>query len=370
MSQTDFYELRVQKIEEETSDTVTVHFAVPAEESDRFSYHPGQYLTLRFVIDGQDVRRAYSMSSSPLDDTLAVSVKRVQGGLVSNHIADYVKPGTLVDVMPPQGRFLVKTDPARRADYYLFGAGSGITPLMSILRTILEAEPKSSVYLLYGNRDESNIIFKDALDQLGEKYAGQLIVEHTLSQPAREKAGGLSRFFTRGKVSWRGSTGRIDNGKLHEFLDLHPSDAPTASYYICGPGSMIDTVESGLLGRGINKASIHTERFVSANDVKNAVKGEAHNVTGAVITAKINGKETKVTLKDGQTILDGLLEAGQTPPYSCLAGACSTCAAQVNKGGVKMDACYALDDDEVANGMILTCQSHPTTAEVEIDYDI
>lgn len=370
MSQTDFHELSVQKVTKETNDTVTVHFSVPAEDKDRFEYYAGQYLTLRFVIDGQDVRRAYSMSSSPLDDTLAVSVKRVQGGLISNHIADYVKAGTVVDVMPPQGRFLLKTDPARRADYYLFGAGSGITPLMSILRTVLEEEPKSSVYLLFGNRDEKNIIFKDALDELGEKYAGQLVVEHTLSQPVREKAGGLSRFFTRGKVSWVGSTGRIDNSKLHEFLDHHPSDAPTASYYICGPGSMIDTVEAGLLGRGVDKSAVHTERFVSANDVKKDAKGEAKNISGAVVTAKISGKTVSVTLKDGQTILDGLLEAEHTPPYSCLAGACSTCAAQVNKGGVKMDACYALDDDEVAAGMILTCQSHPTTAEVNLDYDI
>ncbi len=369
MNDTDFFTLPVKEIVTETPDTVTVKFSVPAEHADDFKYTAGQYLTLRFVIDGQDVRRAYSMSSSPLDSELAVTVKRVKGGLVSNHIADELAPGSPVSVMPPQGRFVAKTEGGNRHDYYLFGAGSGITPLMSILRTVLEDEPKSSVYLLYGSRDEHSIIFKHQLVELEKRYAGQLTVRHTLSQPVRQKKGGISGFFTRGKVSWSGDKGRIDEGKLYDFLDQNPSTGEQANYYVCGPGSMIDATETVLLGRGVAKENIHTERFVSAHDVKQAPK-PSDALEGATVKAKVGGKEVSVQLKPGQSILDGLLEAKVDPPYSCLAGACSTCAAKVIKGGVKMDVCYALDEDEVAEGMILTCQSHPTTPEVEVDFEL
>ncbi len=368
MSQTDFVSLPVHAIIKETEDTVTVQFAVPPTEQERFTYQAGQYLTLRFVIDGQDVRRAYSMSSSPLDDTLAVSVKRVRNGLVSNHIADHLKAGSMVEVMPPQGRFIAQPQPGKRRNIYLFGAGSGITPLMSIIRTLLEQEPKSKLFLLYGNRDENSIIFQEQLQSLQEKYQGQLFVEHTLSQPLRHKTGGLSRFFTKGKVAWNGNQGRIDDAKVQAFLADHPQDAEETQYYVCGPGTMIDSVEQSLLSSGIDKALIHTERFVSAHDTKK--KTAAVAVDTATVTARLNGKEVVVQLKAGQTILDGLLEAKVDPPYSCLAGACSTCAAKVLQGGVKMDVCYALDEDEVAEGMILTCQSRPSTAEVKIDFQI
>lgn len=369
MNETDFFTLTVESIVPETPDTVTVKFNVPQEHRDDFEFLPGQYLTLRFFIDGQDVRRAYSMSSSPLEDGLAVTVKRVKGGLVSNHIADELSAGAEVNVMPPQGRFLANPDGANRHDYYLLGAGSGITPLMSILRTVLEKEPKSSVFLLYGSRDENSIIFKQQLAELETRYAGQLVVRHTLSKPIRQKKGGFSGFFTRGKVSWEGEKGRVSEGKIHDFLDEFPSTSDQAHYYICGPGKMIDTAETVLLSKGISKDDIHTERFVSAHDSKKA-PAVAESVEGATVTAKVNGKDVVVQLKPGQSILDGLLEANANPPYSCLAGACSTCAAKVHKGGVKMEICYALDDDEVASGMVLTCQSYPTTPEVEVDFEV
>lgn len=369
MNETDFHSLTVKQIVNETNDTVTVKFSVPTALKDDFDYSAGQYLTLRFFIDGQDVRRAYSMSSSPFEDELAVTVKRVKGGVVSNHIADELEVGSSVSVMSPQGRFLVKPDGANRHDYYLIGAGSGITPLMSIAKTVLEAEPKSSVYLLYGSRDENSIIFKEAIEALEKRYAGQFFVRHTLSQPVKEKTGGFSGFFTRGKISWTGERGRIDADKLHDFLDTYPSDGEQENYFLCGPGSLIDTAEEFLLGRGVDKNYIHSERFVSAHDAKKDTKSSS-TLEGAAVKAKIDGKEVNITLKPGQSILDGLLEAKAEPPYSCLAGACSTCAAKVIKGGVKMDVCYALDDDEVASGMILTCQSHPTTPEVEVDFEL
>lgn len=369
MSQANFHPLIISSITPETDKAVTVGFRIDQEQADTFSYKAGQYLTLKFLVNGKEERRAYSMSSAPLDDEIAVTVKRVKGGIVSNHIADVLKPGDTVDVMPPQGRFLVKPEAAARRDYYLFGAGSGITPLMSILRTLLEEEPKSKVHLLYGNRDEENIIFEQQLMDIQSRYEGQLVVKHTLSRPKREKSGGLRGLFSKGKISWDGRVGRVDIPAVQEFMAANPGSVTDRQYYICGPGKMIDNVEQALLGLGYDKEDINSERFVSANDVrKKTTTGD--EVEGAQVTATVSGKVTTVELKAGQTILDGLLEAGAAPPYSCLAGACSTCMAKVTKGGVKMEVCFAIDDDEIAQGYVLACQAQPTTPEVELTFDV
>lgn len=368
MSQPTFHALPVTAITTETDKAITVSFKPEAADADLFAYQAGQYLTLKFVVNGKEERRAYSMSSAPRDEEISVTVKRVEGGIVSNHIANHVKAGDLVEVMPPQGRFLVKPDPAARRDYYLFGAGSGITPLMSILRTLLEEEPKSRVHLLYGNRDEQNIIFDQQLAALQKRHEGQLLVRHILSRPIKEKAGGLRGLFGGGKVSWNGSVGRIDIKAVQTFLNDYPGAVADKQYYICGPGQMIDNVEQALLGLGVKKAVIHSERFVSANAAKQK-SVPTNPVAGAKAFVKLGGKDLEVEVKSGQTILDALLEDGATPPYSCLAGACSTCMAKVTKGGVKMEVCFAIDDDEIAEGYILACQAHPTTPEVYVEFE-
>ncbi len=366
MSQPQFYPLRVTRLEPETDQAFSVYFEVPDAAQTAFNYRAGQYLTLRFSIDGQEERRAYSMCSAPHEDELAVTIKQVKGGKVSNYIAKQLRVGDQVDVMPPMGRFLAKVDPAARRRYYLFGAGSGITPLMSILRSVLEVEPKSEVILFYGNRDEDNIIFEKQLRDLQQRYAGQLTVEHTLSSPKKYATGGLKGLFKRSHTRWEGAQGRIDRKALVSFLQRYPAGGRECRYYVCGPGQMIDNVEAALLGHGVDEKHIHVERFASANDTRQS-DGESQ---GGKINIKLNKEEFSIELKPGQTILDGLLEEGKTPPYSCLAGACSTCMAKVDKGGVKMDVCYALDASEVEDGYVLTCQAHPLTAEVDIDFNV
>lgn len=367
-----FHQLKVKEIIPETSQAVTLVFEVPEALRETFQYTHGQYLTLKFDVDGQEVRRAYSMCSSPMDKDIAVTVKRLKNGLVSNYINDKVSAGQSIEVMPPEGRFFTKLDEGNRKTYYLFGAGSGITPLMSILRTILEKEPLSTVHLFYGNRTEESIIFKNSLEDLKERYANQLIVEHILSQPKREKATGLAGFFKKGAVSWEGRIGRIDQREVNRFLDENPLRTEEVEYFICGPGSMIDSVEAALIGRGVDKKRIHTEHFSSALPSESVSSNGARVSIAGGVPAKVHldGEEIDLVIPEGKTVLDTILDQGYDPPYSCTAGACSTCMAKVVKGSVEMDACYALDEEEVEEGFILTCQSRPVSDELEISFDV
>ena len=360
-----FHTLNVKSIKRETPDAVTVAFEIPENLKETFQYTSGQYLTLKLEIGGQEVRRAYSMSTSPLEGNMAVTVKRVEKGLVSNYINDQLQEGQAIEVMPPDGHFFTRLDAEQRKTYYFFGAGSGITPLISLIKTIVEEEPKSQIFLLYGNRTEESIIFKDELGALEKRYSGQFKVEHTLSQPKREKSGGLRGFLSKGTLLWQGRVGRIDKKAVKKFLQDFPHRNQEAEYFICGPGDMIDTVETSLKNLGIDKTRIHAERFSSTPPSE-----QKEGVDGAQVKVHLNGDEIDITVTGKKTILDTMLDAKKDPPYSCTSGACSTCMAKLIKGTVEMDACYALDEEEVAEGYILTCQSHPTSDEVELTYDI
>lgn len=361
----DFNSLQIQKIIRETDNSISVLFDVPEDLQDAYTFKAGQYLTLKFDKNDQEYRRAYSIYTSPGEGKLGVTSKRVKNGVISNHMNDNLKEGQMVDVMVPQGTFTLDLQHEAMNDYYLFAGGSGITPMMSLIKTILEEEPKSSVHLYYGNSDENNIIFNTELSEIESKYAGQFNVRHILSDPIKTKSG----FFSKTKTSWAGWKGFPNQENVSKFLTENPAKAKQQIYMICGPTIMMDIVNAALLGQGIQKDQIKVEYFGSAGDDTTAGAVATSENGDFVVKVKLKGELIEVPVPSNKTILDVLLELKKDAPFSCTSGACSTCMAKVTSGKVEMDACYALDDDEVANGYILACQAHPTTADVEIVFE-
>lgn len=353
---TNMYQLKVTKVQELTKDAVAVSFDVPQALYEVFGYKPGQYLTLQFNLNGEQVRRSYSLCSSPVvEEPLRIGVKRVKDGLVSNHINDNVKVGDIIDVLPPDGRFYAEVDADNYKTYYLFSAGSGITPILSIALTVLYTEPHSFVHMIYGNSTQESIMFKQELDELQEQYADRFILVHSLSRPKES-------WFSSPEFEYR--KGRVDAEAIQWFINEYPPYAQNVEYYICGPGKMIESTQKTLKGIDVPDERVYVESF-GGGSVKSTVEG----VENAQLSADIFGQEATATVAKGKTVLRALIDAGYDPPYSCEGGVCSTCKCKVIAGEVIMKNNMALTDKEVADGYVLSCQSVPTTAKVKVVYE-
>lgn len=336
-----FHPLRVRTVEPLTADSTMVTFDVPADLAHEYRYTQGQHLTLRAVVDGVDLRRSYSIVAPVSAGELRVAVKQVEGGVFSRYVNSVLAPGDILDVMSPTGRFHTALDPAASREYVAVAAGSGITPLLSIITTTLEAEPGSRFTLVYGNRTAESTMFRQQLDALA---GDRLTVHHVLS---REPGAALA--------------GRITPELVQELV---PSADRVDAWFLCGPQELVDAVEQSL-SRTVPGARVLTEVFhTEPTESTVAIDVESQ------VTVALDGRETTIALRStGDTILDAAMQAGIDPPYSCAGGACGTCRAKVLLGRAVMDQNHVLDDEEVAGGYVLTCQAHPVTEEVRLDYD-
>jgi ring-1,2-phenylacetyl-CoA epoxidase subunit PaaE len=352
-----FHRLKIRDVRRETPEAISIAFAVPPELSEAYRFDPGQHLTLRTMLGGAETRRSYSICTAPEDDDLRVVVKQQDGGLFSNWIHAAAKAGDAIEVMTPQGRFGIRPDPVACRHYLAIAAGSGITPIMSILRSVLAREPGSRVVLLYGNRTAQSIIFKQELEALKDRFLARLSVHHVLSRERQE----LELF-----------NGRIDAQKIEAVLRAALPPEAIDHAFLCGPGDLIENSRLALLRLGVLPERIHVEHFAvegtPAPAPMPAERGPEAR-TEATIEIRLNGLDHVVPLHPGETIVEAGLRHGLEMPYSCRGGMCCTCRAKLVAGEVKMDRNYSLEPWEMAAGYVLTCQSHPLTPKVAVDYD-
>jgi ring-1,2-phenylacetyl-CoA epoxidase subunit PaaE len=354
----EFHRLTVADVRRETPEAVSVAFAVPPALAEAYRFHPGQHLTLRRQNGAGETRRSYSICAGIDDGELRIAVKKVEGGAFSCWANDALKAGDAVDVMTPQGRFGMMPDPSAARGYLAIAAGSGITPVMSLIRTVLAREPNSRFALIYGNRTAQSIIFKDELEDLKDRFLDRLSVHHVLSRERQELAQ---------------LTGRIDRQKIAGVLRGIGAPADIDAVFLCGPGGLIEEGRAALFDLGVPADRIHVEYFsLDGTPVAPPVARAAPSAAeAAVATAHITlqGLQHDVPMRDGETVIDAGLRAGLDMPYSCRGGMCCTCRAKLTAGKVRMDQNYSLEPWELEAGFVLTCQSHPITPKVALDYD-
>jgi len=355
---TAFHPLRIAEIRRETADAVSLKLEVPPELQERFRFSPGQHLTLRAELNGEDVRRNYSVCVGPHEGELRVAVKQIAGGAFSTWVNTALKPGDRIEVMAPHGSFTWRFDPQARRAYVGFAGGSGITPILSLMKTALSAEPGSRFTLFYGNRSTATIMFLEELAALKNRFLDRLEVYHFLEDEAEE----IELF-----------NGRLDAAKAAEVVSslIRPEDVD--AFFVCGPGPMMDAVEQVLSERGVAPDKILIERFtVGRPTAAQAAAAEVllQRAAGLEMTVTLEGRRARVAFDPEKgAILDNAREAGLPAPFACKAGVCATCRARVVSGTVEMKTNYGLSAEEVAQGYVLTCQAVPTSEGVAVDYD-
>ncbi|OAB80602.1 2Fe-2S iron-sulfur cluster-binding protein [Cochleicola gelatinilyticus] len=354
-----FYKIKVKDIYKETDDCSVITFDVPEEATSDFHFRQGQHLTLKADINGEDIRRSYSLCSSPLDNEWQVAVKLIPEGKFSSYVNTTLKKGDTLEVMAPSGAFGVEVNPDTHKNYLFFAAGSGITPVLSMIKTHLAAEPNATCKLFYVNRTAKSIIFKEALEQLRNTYFGRFEIYY---------------FLTKERRDIELLNGRFDDEKMKVLTNTFIDIPDTSEVFLCGPESMVNYVSDYLVKAGLPKELIHFELFVtglSEEDKKRAERLAKQNVEGVEVTIVDGGKEFQFTMtKDYDNILDAALGAGADLPFACKGGVCSTCKCQVVDGAVEMKINYALEEKEVAQNFVLSCQAVPTSNKVTVDFDV
>ncbi len=353
-----FHSLRIAHVADETRDAVVITFEVPEAQREAFRFTPGQHVTLRTLVSGEEIRRSYSICSAPHEAGLRIAIKRVPDGLFSTWAQRELRPGHRLEVMEPSGSFgIPRCAVASGGRHHLaFAAGSGITPILSILKTVLAEEPQARATLVYGNRASSAVLFKEELQNLKDRYMARLNLIFVLSREHQD----VDLF-----------NGRIDREKTDALLQqwIDPADIDVA--YLCGPQSMMSAVTDSLLAHGVGKERIRQELFgIAGQPITPRLPTEAQAAGECSVSVLLDGRERHFTMaRDRQTLLDAALDQGVELPYSCKGGVCSTCRCKLIRGEVDMDVHFALEDYEIARGFILTCQSYPRTQEIALNFD-
>ena len=353
-----FYTLRLSEIRRETEDCVSLAFSVPEELAETFSFIQGQHLTLRKKLNGEDLRRTYSICVGPDDGELRVAVKKVPGGKFSTFANEVLKTGDELEVLPPAGKFFTKLDASQSTRYVAFAAGSGITPILSIMKAVIQREPRSHFTLFYGNRSSDSVIFREVIEGLKNEHLDRLSIHHILS---REHPG--SDLFA----------GRINGEKCRRFAKVLFDPQEVEAFFICGPYDMLEDLRQTLNELGVPRQKIHYELFTApgsnqAKVVPQPLAADGHDQVKVQI--QLDGERIRFTMpRQGQAVLDAALAAGADLPFACKGGVCCTCRAKLESGKVEMAVNYALEPEEVAAGFVLSCQSYPQSEELVLSFD-
>ncbi|GEL10363.1 ring-1,2-phenylacetyl-CoA epoxidase subunit PaaE [Flavobacterium glycines] len=345
----NFLKLLIKEVKRETANAVSILFNVPEELKENYKFIAGQYVNLRLTLDGKEIRRAYSICSSPESGELRIAVKAVKNGLFSQFANKTLKAGDVIEVGKPEGKFTLEPEANKQKNYIAFVSGSGITPVMSIIKSVLKSEPKSSFVLVYGNKSPEETIFHQELHDLHLQYVSRFFVHYVYSQAKADDA-----LF-----------GRIDKSVVNYALNNKHAALEFEKFFLCGPEAMIDTVSGVLKEKNVKDSAIKFELFTAS-----AHEEVITDLTGhSKITIMVDDEETSFEMSQKETILEAALKQGIDAPYSCQGGICSSCLCRVTEGSAKMKKNSILTDKEIAEGLILSCQAHPTSDTIYVDYD-